>query len=93
MNFTEMIINGISRPTIPLSYNIPANANNVCIVVDAGLYDNSANGASELKFTIGGTPGSAKGTFNDINPCGTGPAGTWLKDQPSTDPPHARAQS
>lgn len=88
ITFTEMIINGISRPTIPTSYNIPANAVNVCIIVDAGLYDNSANGASELKFTIGGTPGSAKGTFNGILPCGSGNPNTWRASQPDTLPPH-----
>lgn len=88
VTFTEMIINGISRSTIPTTYMIPANVTNSCIVIDAGLYDNSANGASELKFTIGDTPGSATGTFNDINPCGTGRDGTWRKKQPAGDPPH-----
>lgn len=64
-----------------------------CFYLDAGLFDNSANGAAILSWSYEYPAGTTNnetilaGTLNDgdLRPCGTGSA----SDQPSGDPPHA----
>ena len=62
-----------------------------CLYVDAGTYDNSANGAAVLEFSyiFGGATVQDQlvgGTITDsaLNPCGTGAASA----QPTDNPPH-----
>ncbi|WP_396657420.1 hypothetical protein [Microbacterium sp.] len=66
-----------------------------CLYVDAGLFDNSANGSASIGFTYPGSGGTVPITLgtaadNDLPPCGTGADPSDPK-QPSADPAHAAA--
>ncbi|WP_461050971.1 hypothetical protein [Terrabacter koreensis] len=75
------------------SFTVGAKTN-ICMYVDAGLFDNSANGGAILTFSypFGGTTQTGSisgGTIADtnLNPCGTGNGA--VADQPKDNPPHA----
>ena len=88
VDFDYMVVNSVTGTMIsPASTVVPADTT-VCITVDSGLFGDSANGFAQLYFSVGGVQDVAESGFNDINPCGTGPANTWLSQQPSGDPPH-----
>ncbi len=97
----DLDVNGIVRDAkfsvnnaLTDDYTVQGNTT-ACLYVDAGLYDNSANGAATLTFSYvyGGLtiPGSVSGgTIVDksLPPCGSGADPSDPK-QPSDDPPHS----
>lgn len=89
----SMVVNGIARQanfshndTATPTYTIPANTE-LCLYVDAGLYDDSANGEATVFFTYpyGGMTNegqvSTSGT-NNLPPCSN-------IGQPTDTPPHS----
>lgn len=94
VNFVSMNVNGeLKTPTsspgglIPAGTTIAPNTT-TSLVVDAGLYSNSANGVATLTFSVNGVAGSATTNVNDLPPCGTGSGSPWSQAQPKDDPPH-----
>ena len=94
VQFASMNVNGeIKTPTSspgglsPSSTTIGPNTT-LSVIIDAGLYSNSANGVATLTFSVGGVQGSATTNVNDLPPCGTGSGSAWAQAQPKDDPPH-----